>query len=177
MKIRKAEMRDIDRIMELCEEAKKLMRASGNMTQWVNGYPHRSYITSDVEGGHGYVWAEGSSSGAEDGRPGAAGTEVLHGYFAFLTGEAPSYDKLTTGQWLNDKPFGTMHRIASDGTRGGFFQEALEFCLMQCSNIRIDTHQTNQIMLHLFEKHGFQYCGIIEAEGIRPRVAYQLCAE
>ena len=49
-----------------------------------------------------------------------------------------------TGNWLNDAPYGVVHRIASDGTVKG----AASFCLSlrafsQCHNLKIDTHQDN----------------------------------
>ena len=37
--IRPANETDIPRVMTVLEAAKGIMRASGNMNQWVNGYP------------------------------------------------------------------------------------------------------------------------------------------
>ena len=37
--IRKAELKDVDRLMEIFDRARKFMTAHGNANQWINGYP------------------------------------------------------------------------------------------------------------------------------------------
>jgi RimJ/RimL family protein N-acetyltransferase len=53
------------------------------------------------------------------------------------------------------------------------FDAVLHWCTARCNNIRIDTHQDNQRMIHLIEKAGFARCGIIYTRDHSPRVAYQ----
>ena len=57
-------------IMKVMDAAKGIMRSSGNMHQWTDGYPSEAVILSDMEKGGSFV--------IED-----EGKVV--GYFAFLT--------------------------------------------------------------------------------------------
>lgn len=156
MEIRKAEEGDIPSIMEIFECARKRMRLSGNMTQWVN-YPTEVIVMNDIAGGNLYAMEE---------------TAQLCGVFAFILGEDPTYRKID-GAWLNDEPYGTVHRIAGNGRTSGIFARCVEFCGRKTSNLRIDTHRDNHIMLHLLEKYGFKRCGIITVRDGTPRIAFQ----
>ena len=80
----------------------------------------------------------------------------IGGVFAFILGEDPTYQQIE-GFWLNDQPYGTIHRIAGNGKVKGVFNKALAFCEQLEPNIRIDTHQNNKRMQHLIEKNGFTY--------------------
>ena len=143
--IREAKPTDITDIMQVMEAAKKIMRSSGNMHQWGEGYPSEAVIFSDMEKHGGYV--------IED-----AGRIV--GYFAFLASPEPTYSKLYNGEWLDDTPY--YHVIPR-----------MDFCFSHDANIRIDTHKDNRIMQHNIEKHGFTYCGIIYLANGDARLAYQ----
>ena len=57
--IRETKPIDITDVMQVIEAAKKIMRSSGNMYQWGDGYPSESVIFSDMEKHGGYVryWA------------------------------------------------------------------------------------------------------------------------
>ena len=94
------------------------------------------------------------------------------GVFAFLLGPEPNYERID-GAWRNSLPYGTIHRVASDGRVPGFFGRCMEFCKKQTANLRIDTHEENKVMRHLIEKSGFAECGIIRVEDGSPRIAYQ----
>lgn len=39
------------------------------------------------------------------------------GTFVFIIGDEPTYSEIE-GEWINDEPYGTIHRIASDGSVG-----------------------------------------------------------
>ncbi len=58
MNIRKAFRKDLAAIMAVLEAAKGIMRASGNMGQWVNGYPSEEVILHDIEKDYGFVVEE-----------------------------------------------------------------------------------------------------------------------
>ena len=57
--IREAKQTDIADIMKVMEAAKKIMRSSGNMHQWGEGYPSEAVITSDMEKSGGFVIYDG----------------------------------------------------------------------------------------------------------------------
>ena len=44
LQIRKATLDDLDRLMEIFEEARRFMCRTGNPNQWINGYPQRELI-------------------------------------------------------------------------------------------------------------------------------------
>jgi ribosomal protein S18 acetylase RimI-like enzyme len=95
--------------------------------------------------------------------------------------EDPTYGYID-GAWMNDEPYGVIHRIASDGERRGIFKNVLEFCkekmaVRNIKNLRIDTHADNKPMQHLVEKYDFNRCGIIYLGNGSPRIAYQLETE
>ena len=141
------------------DAAKKIMRQSGNMHQWGEGYPSEAVIMSDIEKGGGFVIEDGGN---------------VVGYLAFLPSPEPTYQKIYDGNWLDDeKPYHVIHRIASLPDVHGIFSSIMNFCFARESNIRIDTHRDNAIMQHNIEKHGFTYCGIIYLANGDERLAFQ----
>lgn len=156
--IRPAAIADLPEIESIYAIARRFMRDNGNPTQWGDGYPKRELLESDIEKGELFVYEE-------DG--------VLHGVFAFILGEDPTYAYIEDGKWPNSKPYGTIHRIASDGKTKGVFTKCFAFTLERADEIRIDTHHDNLPMQHVVEKHGFQYCGVIYVSDGTPRKAYQ----
>ena len=157
--IREAKPSDISAIMLVMEAAKKIMRSSGNMHQWGDGYPSEAVIYSDMEKHGGFV--------IED-------EGCIVGYFAFLPSPDPTYSKIYDGAWLDDtQPYHVVHRIASYPEAHGIFSSIMNFCFSHDANIRIDTHKDNHIMQHNMIKHGFTYCGIIYLTNGDERLAYQ----
>ncbi len=157
--IREARPADMADIMKVMDAAKTIMRQSGNMHQWGAGYPSEAVITSDMEGGGGFVIVD-------DG-------EVV-GYFAFLPSPEPTYANIYEGAWLDDtQPYHVVHRMASYPQVHGIFSSIMDYCLSRDGNIRIDTHRDNTIMQHNIAKHGFTYCGIIYLANGDERLAYQ----
>ena len=53
--IREARPSDMAEIMKVMDAAKRIMRQSGNMHQWTDGYPSEAVITADMEKDGGYV--------------------------------------------------------------------------------------------------------------------------
>ena len=96
-----------------------------------------------------------------------------HAVFYFFNGADETYSKIDHGNWLNDEPYGVIHRVASDGALHGVMRVCAEFCLRTVKNLKIDTHRDNLPMQRSLEKNGFVYCGIIHLENGDERVAYQ----
>ena len=84
---------------------------------------------------------------------------------------------IENGAWLNDEPYGAIHRIGSDGEAKGIFAAAINYCKGQIKNLRIDTHEKNQTMRYLLAKHGFKEVGTIYIEDGSPRIAFHLVQE
>ena len=159
MTIRPSTYADLDALMAIFAHARSQMAADGNPTQWGDGYPSREQLMSDIQRGVSYVVEH-------NGQPCAT--------FVFIIGEDPTYAYIEDGEWLdNTMPYGTIHRIASNGEQIGIFPFVLNWCSAQCSNIRIDTHQDNIRMIHLIKKANFTHCGIIYTRDNSPRMAYQ----
>lgn len=159
--IRKAEERDMDALLRVYKAAKAYMVASGNPNQWEEGYPG-CVLGRDIQGGNLYVLC------GEDG--------TVHAAFVFQLEPEPNYAVIEEGAWTSDKPYGTIHRVGSDGTEKGVFSQCLEFCKTLSPYIRADTHQDNKTMQHVLEKHGFVPRGIIHVEDGTPRIAYEYFA-
>ena len=154
--IRPARLEDLDEILKIYDYAKKFMVQTGNPTQWAGSYPQRELLEEDIANQGLYVVTL-------DGK--------ICGVFYFVIGPDPTYTLIENGAWHSDKRYGTIHRIASDGT-GGVFGAALEFCRSQIDYLRIDTHDDNKVMQHVVTKHGFKSCGIIYCDDGSPRIAF-----
>ena len=158
--IRPATRADIPAILELMEAARGIMRASGNLHQWSDGYPQAEHIAADIDRAGGFVLED-------DGVPGA--------YFAFLPSPEPTYAQIYDGAWLDDSlPYHVIHRIASRPEVHGVFRSIMDWAFAREHNIRIDTHRDNTVMQHNLLRYGFHYCGIILLANGDPRLAYQL---
>ena len=156
MKIRIAEEKDLTQMIRVTDEAKKLMRSRGNFVQWTAAYPDAPVWSSDINNGNAYVVED-------EGQIVAA--------FALIFGKDPTYGYIE-GNWLNDEPYATIHRVASDGSRHGVLTEIVEYCSLRASNLRADTHEINFVMKKALEKNGFARCGTIYLADGAPRVAY-----
>ena len=98
------------------------------------------------------------------------------GTFFFIQGKdiEPTYRQITDGAWLDDSPYGVVHRLAGDGSEKGIATFCLNWALEQSGHLRIDTHGDNRIMQHLARKLGFTACGTIYVEEDHyPRIAYE----
>ena len=162
MQIRKATIDDLDIMQEIFAHARKEMIKNNNPTQWSNNRPPLFLIMKDLNKGVSYIIEQ-------DNIPIAT--------FSFTIGIEPTYVKIYDGKWLNDKPYGTIHRIASNNKVPGVFDYVMKFLESFHIDIRIDTHKDNTIMLHLLEKYGFVKCGIIIIDDGTPRIAFQKVVE
>lgn len=144
--------------MGIYSHARTFMKETGNSSQWVNGYPSEELITTDIEKGHLYVCI--------------APENELAGVFCFREGPDKTYATIYNGQWLNDKPYKVIHRMASNGKYKGIADFCLQWCTGQCNNIRVDTHRDNKVMQHILIKNGYTPCGIIYVENGTERIAF-----
>lgn len=159
MHIRLSRTDDVPRILEIFEIAKQYMRAQGNLKQWGDGYPSSEVILRDISKGWSHVIEN------REGRVVAT--------FCLMLSPEPTYCSID-GAWLDDStPYGTIHRIASDGSQSGIFSLALNYCQSIVGNIRIDTHKDNQAMQKAVLREGFSRCGIIQLADGSLRTAYQ----
>jgi hypothetical protein len=99
----------------------------------------------------------------------------IYGAFAFLTGDDPTYAEID-GAWLSDRPYATIHRVASDGTHRGVFAEVMAFAMAMQPHLRIDTHALNLPMQRQIERFGFRYCGVIQCRN-GARMAFERVPE
>lgn len=157
--IRLATANDLDSLMRIFDTARRFMASSSNPHQWINGYPQRELIAEEIRQKHCYVCEN------EVGK--------VVGTFCFVPAPDPNYAHIENGNWLNDKPYYVIHRLASDGSEKGIFTACLDWCNAHASQLRADTHADNLIMQHLLEKNGFVRCGIIYVANGTPRIAYQ----
>lgn len=156
--IRKALICDLPRIEEIYTYARAFMAQNGNPTQWGNSEPPSATLEQDIRQGMLYVITQ---------------QDVIHGVFYFFIGPDPTYTRIYGGAWNKDIPYGTIHRIAGDGS-GGILKAAVSFCRSQIDYLRIDTHADNTVMQKALKKLGFRPCGMIYIEDGTPRIAYDL---
>lgn len=158
MTIRLATYDDIPAIMPVIDAAREMVHASGNVNQWINGYPSEEAIHADIACDGGYVVTD-------DGQ--------IVAYFAFLPAPEPTYKKIYDGAWLNEEPYYVIHRLASWLDVHGIWDCVLAWAFERTRTLRVDTHRDNHIMQHNILKHGFTYCGIIYLHSGDERLAYQ----
>jgi len=157
--IRLSQPVDLQIIMEIYANARDFMNRTGNVKQWVNGYPSVSYIEEEINKGHSFVIENNNG-------------EIV-GTFCFIIGDEPTYNKIYKGNWLNNKEYGTVHRVASSGKEKGVGEACFKWCFRQFPNIRVDTHRDNKVMQNILAKLDFKYCGIIYVQDGSERLAYQ----
>lgn len=160
MTIRLAKAEDKDEILSIYDSARVFMRESGNPNQWAGKYPDEDTVVRDIENEKLYVCTENN--------------DILTVFF-YSVGIDPTYLKIYDGEWLDDEPYGVIHRIAvSDKARGkGVAKVCFDFAYDKCGNVRIDTHRDNIPMQRALEKNGFTRCGIIYLANGDERIAYQ----
>ena len=161
MYIRKATPADVPALIRLFERAKSIMRASGNMQQWGDGYPSAEVVRGDIERGVCYVACPREGSDIE-------------ATMALIPGPDPTYTHIEQGDWHDDEPYSVIHRIATLAPGRGYAKKLLDWAFGQTKNVRIDTHRDNVIMHHILQKYGFKHCGVIRLANGDPRDAYQL---
>jgi len=146
--------------MAMYDHSRQIMRRTGNRQQWIGGYPSENQIKADIQSGVSHIIESGG--------------EAI-GVFAFIIGRDHTYNEIRGGAWESDeRPYGTLHRLACAEGQHGIFGTCIEWCRRQMTSLRIDTHEDNAIMRHLIEKYGFKYRGIIQIDDGSDRLAYQM---
>ena len=158
MEVRKANMSDLEKILEIYAGAREFMRNNGNPSQWGGSYPEVETVKEDIDGGNLQLICENG--------------EIL-GVFAFFEEGDKDYLHIN-GAWLNSLPFAAIHRVASAGKKGGIMAECVKYCLEFTDNLKIDTHEDNFPMQRSLERLGFVRCGKVNIPGAGERIAYQL---
>ena len=167
MLIRKSGFDDLDQINSIYEKAREFMRESGNLNQWTNGHPSRETANLDILEEKSYVCIH---------------EDKIAAVFYFAIEDDPTYAEID-GMWLNDLPYGVVHRIArardvrvvdkETGENISIGAYCLNWAFSRCTNLRIDTHEDNAPMRRLLDKLGFEYCGIIKLQNGDDRMAFQ----
>ena len=158
MLIRKTLPEDVDMILNIFDTARQFMHATGNPTQWNANYPALEDLEPDIQNGNSYVCVE---------------NDKVVATFTLIIGDEPNYQLIENGSWRSETPYGTVHRLASDGTTKGIARACFDFCKTQISHLRVDTHKDNQPMQACFKQNGFEECGIIYVSDRTPRIAYE----
>lgn len=143
--------------------------------QWQKIFPLLSDVQRDIALGHNYVQTVRYYDHVEK-----RTKEEIVGTLVLFFQEDPTYSTLREGKWMQDGPYGTMHRVAIRSEHRGkklahkLFYEAYRLCLRQNIHyIRVDTHEGNKPMRSLIEQQGFHYCGKITVSGGEERLAYE----
>lgn len=163
MNIRKTTENDIERVMEIYAYARKFMAEHGNPRQWgATNWPPEKVIRNDIKEGNSYVCINDSGR--------------VIGTFFYTAGKdiEPCYKEIFDGKWIDDSPYGVVHRIAADGTEKGIGSFCINWAFGQCGHVRIDTHGDNYVMQGMLKKLGFTYCGTVYVtEDDDPRLAFE----
>ena len=156
MEIRLATEKDILKMRAIFDYGREVQLESGNLNQWAAGYPSDGLIQEDLSVDAVHVLVDG---------------DEIAGVMSLFTEPDPTYKEID-GEWLNDEPYATIHRIATSGKIKGSGQKLIEWAIERYENIRIDTHEDNEQMKYIVQKFGFKYCGVIYLENGDPRNAY-----
>ena len=156
--IRLAKINDLELILLIYDMARNFMAKTGNPTQWGKTWPPKELLIEDINNNRLYVLEDSE----------------IYGVFALMQGSDKTYDIIEDGKWLNDKPYVTIHRIASSGKHSHILDEVVRYCFDTFMvDIRIDTHKDNITMNNALKRCGFDMCGIIYTHDGTKRIAYQ----
>ena len=162
MKIRLATEKDIPQIMKIYEYARRFMAEHGNPNQWgPTNWPPKELIHCDIANGNSYICTY---------------EDKIVGTFFFTQGKdiEPTYNIIENGAWLDDSPYGVIHRLAGNGIVNGIGKFCINWAFEQCGHLRVDTHGDNYVLQNLLKQSGFVHCGTIYVkEDCYPRLAYE----
>ncbi len=156
--IRPATLSDLPQILAIYEHARSFMQQTGNPHQWGSTHPAEQILVEDIARQQLYAGTQ---------------AEKILCVFAYIPGTDPTYLRID-GAWLNDAPYGVIHRIAVCRHGAGIAAQCFQWALQQCDNLRIDTHAQNKPMQAALSKFGFTPCGIIYLANGDPRIAFHI---
>ena len=160
MTIRKAELNDLNIILKIFEHARNYMKENNNPNQWGDNHPPASLIEEDIKNSIGYVCLDDKNN--------------IVGYFCFYVGIEEDYNQIYEGNWLNDREYAVIHRIATISNKKGVGGFCMRYCFDKYKNIKIDTSKYNIPMQKLLTKEGYTKCGIIKLRrNEEDRIAFQ----
>jgi GNAT superfamily N-acetyltransferase len=166
LQLEAAKSGDIPRIWTIICQGREQMRLAGSL-QWQDSYPALADIEADIAAGCGYVLRCGENAG-----------ENAIAYAAVIFDGEPAYGKIK-GQWLADRPYAVVHRlaVADEMKRRGIaslFMRGIERLSLSrgISSVRVDTNFDNQWMIRILSKLGFAYCGEVVYDRNK-RMAYE----
>lgn len=161
MNFREAKKEDIESILEVISHAKEYMKRN-NSTQWNENYPNKETIINDIEKNIGYVLIV---------------ENLIRGYIVVDFSDDEIYKNIK-GKWKNFGNYASIHRCAihkelrGQGYGSELFKFAEKLALSKnIRSVRIDTAPENETMKHLFNKNGYEYCGIVFIDG--EKIAYE----
>ncbi|MES2389276.1 MAG: GNAT family N-acetyltransferase [Bacteroidota bacterium] len=159
---RKAQNTDQHEIWQILQQG-ILRRKHDGSDQWQDGYPNLAVVQQDIEKGVGFVLTD---------------SQNIIGYCAILINDEPAYDGIE-GNWITTGSFVVFHRIViADSFLGNgyarlIFKYIEDYALSKSVfSIKADTNFDNIVMLNLFQKLGYKYCGEVYFRG-SPRKAYE----
>ena len=153
MKIRLANLEDIDQIVDVIEDAKAYLR-SQNSLQWnlPDGYPNKDTMLNDIYNKYCYVLEYNDN---------------IIGTMTIIIGDDENYADID-GAWLTNESYAQIHRIAVKNDShhkkiGAFMLTEAEKIIKEkgINSIKIDTHKINIPMIKTLESIGYTYCGVI----------------
>lgn len=161
MNFREAKKEDIESILEVISHAKEYMKRN-NSTQWNENYPNKETIINDIEKNIGYVLIV---------------ENLIKGYIVVDFSDDEIYKNIK-GKWKTFGNYASIHRCAihkelrGQGYGSELFKFAEKLALSKnIRSVRIDTAPENETMKHLFNKNGYEYCGIVFIDG--EKIAYE----
>ena len=156
--IRPATTADIPAILEIFDIARGIMRKNGNFSQWMGAYPGEPEVVADIALGEEFVIEE-------DG--------IVCAAFTLMSRPEPTYAVIDNGAWRQNGPYGTIHRVASNGKCRGVVRQAVEFALQYHKVLRCDTHADNLPMQGALTGAGFVDCGTVYMNDGTPRMGFE----
>lgn len=161
MNFREAKKEDIESILEVISHAKEYMKRN-NSTQWNENYPNKETIINDIEKNIGYVLIV---------------ENLIKGYIVVDFSDDEIYKNIK-GKWKTFGNYASIHRCAihkelrGQGYGSELFKFAEKLALSKnIRSVRVDTAPENETMKHLFNKNGYEYCGIVFIDG--EKIAYE----
>ena len=150
-----AKKEDVEISYQILDQGRKFQQEQG-FVQWTEDYPNMDTIHDDVRMQKGYV---------------LKADEKIAGYMCIDFDGEPAYLNIE-GKWRSEEPYAVVHRMAFSKDFRGKGLADITFGLIEklclgkgVSYIRVDTDFPNKRMQHIFEKNGYENCGVIVFQG------------